>query len=185
MTNSTAVRKPSQSKASTATGTTTPAGQTNPSRFSLPELRSIAWQAIAKHATAVAESCRDMAPAGAAENVRTHFVFEVDGKKGAESFDLNCTIDSDSVCASSSLKVSQAELVAFLLGKFNAATRSSILANIVDTWRENGESLPTDPAILKDSEEALKKIRKENSQKRRGSVKVRETAKVPPLAIVG
>lgn len=166
-------------------GNTTPAGQTTPSKFSLPELRAMAWQAIGKHAGAIATETRDMAPAGIRQDVRVHFVYEVDGKKGAESFDLDLSIDSDTVSASSSLNVSAAELMAYLLAKFNASTRTAVLANLVDTWKASGESLPTDATILAECEETLKKVRKANEVRKRGAVKSRLKGNVAPLAIVG
>ena len=64
------------------------------------------------------------------------------------------------------------ELVAYILGKLNSATRNRILTDVPEDFRENNNQLPdAGPVLLDEAKHMLKKLRQTKTVTARGAIR--------------
>jgi hypothetical protein len=131
------------------------------------------------------QSRRDDIPDGFTGHVDLSIAAQVNGGQVyRQLFSADISVGHKSQRASST-GAPQEDVVAWILGHVNAATRESILRNLPEVYAGNGEQLPVSQKDSEDAKEMLKRLRAKSTQVVRGSVSVKARAAQPPLSLVG
>jgi hypothetical protein len=128
---------------------------------------------------------RDDLPDGASHKVALCIIARVDGGDlYRQEFSADVNVGHGSVRASST-GAPQADVIAWILGHVNAATRESILAKLPEVFEAAGGELPVSDRDAEAAESMLKRLRAKKSQQVRGSVSVKTATAAVPLSLVG
>lgn len=130
----------------------------------------VAWQALSYVAGKQAD--RDSLTAGAAHHVRLEISGAIDGQPlEPVAFEGRLTIGHDSTRASSAVP-NQGQVLAWILGKLNAATREAILRDLPAEFAAHGGALPEVPCgLVAEAETLLAALRTSKQVTARGPVK--------------
>lgn len=151
-------------------------------RNAAPALSAITYAALAY--AAGKEGDRDALDAGASHVFDLQISGTVDGLPVDRSLAGRLSVGRDSERASSATP-NLPQVVAWILGKLNAATREAIVRDLPAEFAANGSALPEVPCGMVEAADALLgKLRATKRTKVRGSVVV-EYATAPALRVVG
>lgn len=128
---------------------------------------------------------RDDLPDGASERVDVCITARVEGGDlYRKQFHCDLAVGHASQRASST-GAPQEDVIAWILGHVNAATRESILAKLPEVFAANGEALPVSEGDKAAAEAMLKRLRAKKTQDVRGSVSVKVSEGQVPMGLVG
>jgi len=171
-----AVKKVAQPKVeSNQTATTQPTGNTTPSVSpNLAAARAAVVAVVSKWADQ--NGNRDDIPDGYAnQNIEVCVAARIEGQRFVNMFNSRISVGHVSTRASSSLP-NMNKIIGAILKKLNAATRESVMREVVAEFAENNFDLPeVSGEIATDTENMLKQLRASKPQTVRGSVSVQNT----------
>ncbi|MDB4766367.1 hypothetical protein OAG71_01630 [bacterium] len=128
------------------------------SKSSTASLANIAWKTLEK--VAAKEQNRDELEDGSEHIVNLDVLGTVDGKPVFQRIESTLMIGY-SQTRSSSINPKVLELLAYILGKLNVATRERIFQDIPDAFIANDQQIPeVDQAIVDQTEAMLKSLRR-------------------------
>lgn len=154
-----------------------------PEVHSAGAISPVAWQALSY--VAGKESDRDALQAGATHTVDLILAGRIDGRPiEALAISGRLNVGQDSVRASSSVP-NCSQVLGWILGKLNQATREAVLRDLPAEFAGNGSSLPeVASGLVAQAEGLMAALRSTKQTAVRGSVKV-EYAVVPAASIFG
>lgn len=123
---------------------------------------------------------RDELQDGASYEIHAHVAGTVNGHAFTCPLDAHMTVGHETTRASS-VTPCVTEILALVLGKLNAATRASVVNEVLEMYDATG-TVEAGEANIAIVDELLSQMRQAKSQTVRGSVKV-EAAKKSPLSI--
>ncbi len=145
-------------------------------------LANIAWKTLEK--VAAKEQNRDELSDGHSHRVDLEILGTVDGKPVFQKISSVLSV-GHAITKSSSVNPQIVELVGYILGKLNQATRERILADIPADFADNDNRLPeTDTDRTEEARQFLKALRRCVSVKSRGPVKCEYTVEVADELLV-
>lgn len=158
---------------------TVPAAAADDNRPNLIELSAAVFHAAAKVASKEAD--RDELTAGRTYDVRRLTIAaEIDGQPFSAAYDVSLSVGHDTTRAGSA--PTAGVLLAYLLGKMNAATRDATLRDLAEVFATHGHKLPVDETLAEAAEAALKQLRARHSTTTRGNVSAQYHAAQPAAA---
>lgn len=162
----------------TAGASSAPAGQAN-----LVALSAAVWEAIGK--ISEKESRRDDIPDGFSGHIELSIAAKIQNQIYRQQFEADLTVGFAQETAASHTPGGDKRLLAFVLGKLNAATREAILRDIPDDYAASKELPAVDDGIMTAVDGMLSKLRANAKQQKRGAVSVKHKSAALPLALVG
>lgn len=130
------------------------------------------------------EGDRDALSAGEHHTASVTVLAEINGQRFQQSWDSTLDVGPDSVRASA-VGAPQADVIAWLLRRVNAATKAKLLREMAEEYAANGNDFGVTEAERGEVEESLKRLRQKVDQPVRGSVRVNYAAAAAPLKIIG
>ena len=133
------------------------------------QLDAVVWAALEKVAHKQKES--DSLPEGSKHTVNLEMNGTVDGEPFEKSFSSVLSIGHRQT-RSSSVNPQVPQLIAWILGKLNRATRNRVLLDLPDEFLANGKQMPEpSPVLVSEVEHLLKQLRRTKTVEARGSVR--------------
>ncbi len=130
---------------------------------------NIAWAALEK--VAQKQKCCDRLPEGTQHSVNLRIEGEVDGQPFERQIMSLLSIGHGQT-RSSSVNPQVPELIAWILGKLNRATRNRILMDVPEDFAANDNCIPESSEVLvSEVEHMLQRLRKTKTVDARGSVR--------------
>ena len=132
-------------------------------------LSSVIWAAMEKIGSKQMKS--ENLAEGSKHEIQLKVSGTVDGQSFEQSISSIVAIGHEQVRASS-VNPQVPELLAYLLGKLNTATRNKILTDVPTDFRNNDNRLPEPcPVLLDDARQMLKTLRQTKTVTARGTVR--------------
>jgi len=128
---------------------------------------------------------RDDLPDGASHRVHVNIAARIEGQADLyrQQFTADLSVGHASQRASST-GAPQEDVIAWILGHVNSATRESILAKLPEVYAANGEALPVSDHDAADAAAMLKRLRAKSTQAVRGSVSIKVNQSEVPMGLV-
>jgi hypothetical protein len=137
------------------------------------EQADIVWAMLGKIGSKQAD--REKLADGGQHSMRLLISGEIDGQIFEQSLVGNLSIGHAQQRATSATP-QLPQLLAYILGKLNAATRDRILVDVPHDFRENGQQLPeVDTEMLKQTERLLSQLRQSKTVTARGNLRCEYT----------